>query len=217
MDDDVTARLTRIEATLERLAGALEQAQPQLAMAVDIADDWVRERIGGDAVEERLSRLESSLLRLTEPATIDALTNMAAMAPELEPVVELASGFEDHVAMATDIADDWVREYAGGDGIEERLRVVREALLTSTTPEVLSSVVAMAQLAPSLLRSAHVAADLDPLVAAMTDAFAEPSTQVGMFGALGALRDPDVQRGVGRAIAITRHLGRNDNLLPIKR
>jgi uncharacterized protein YjgD (DUF1641 family) len=76
---------------------------------------------------------------------------------------------DDTLAMATDIADEWIRETLGGDGVGGTL----------------------ASLAPRLLKSASLTAELDDVVASIGEAVRDPAKRVGPLGLLSALRDPD--------------------------
>lgn len=203
------ARLERVESALGRVVDLLDRIPPNLAIAADMADEWAQKR-GGDALEGRLASVERALLGLTEPHTLDALVRVAGLAPRLEAVAGLAAGFEDHVAIATDIADAWVRERLGGDGAER----VLEAVTRLADPAVLTAVAEITALAPGLVRTATVASELDAWVAGVSQALREPAAPVGVWGLLGALSDPEIQRGLGRALHIARHLGRHDSLLP---
>ena len=275
----IDARLTRVESALDRITALLDQVQPTLAMAADITDDWVKNKTGGDALEDRLRASESALLQLTEPDTLQALVRIARLAPKLERAAQLASGLDDHVAMATDIADDWIQTNLGGDELEGRRQAATQAVLTLSQPQVLSSLTKIAalapqlekwasltaslddhigmatditddwlrthlkdpderlqalthtaititdptvlsalselvQIAPQLLRSARVAAEMDLAVDDLSIALREEVTPLGAWGLFTALNDPEVRLGVGRVIQLTRHLGRLETLLP---
>jgi hypothetical protein len=278
----IEARLERVEASLERMSNVLDQIEPNLAMAADIADEWVAQRVGGDAVESRLSAVEDAVLRLTEPDTLSALVRIAEQASKLERVTGLAASFDDHVAMAADIADEWVEQTIGGDGLEERakhgletlvrlsdprilsalgrlaeqapklervvdlaasfddhvamaadivdafirdsvggdgletrMEALRGTAVQLSRPEVLDALTSLASLAPKLQRSARVAADLDAFVDETVKALELSPKPVGAFGLLGALGDPEIQRGLGRVLNATRVLGRTESLLPV--
>jgi hypothetical protein len=277
--DRVEARLERLEATLDRLVGTLDALVPTVAMASDIADEWIADRVGGDEVERRLKALESAVLALTEPRTLDALTRLATRLPELErvtalaasfddsvamasdvadewiaenvggdsldmrlqaglallvqvteprtlaalgnltdalprlePLVRLAESFEDSVAMAADIADEWVGERLGGDAADVRLAQVVEAAVTISRPEVVHALVELAELSPRLTRGAALAANLDGFAGEVSTSLTQPAAPAGFLGLLNGLRDPEVQRGVGRALQLTRLLGRSEPL-----
>jgi uncharacterized protein YjgD (DUF1641 family) len=54
-----------------------------------------------------------------------------------------------------------------------------------------------------------VAGSLDAMLAALGEAGQEEPSEVGMLGLVGALRDPEVKRGMGYLIAVAGALGRN--------
>jgi hypothetical protein len=201
---------------LQTAVGRAASLDDTVAMATDIADEWVHEHIGGDGLQERLDAGKEALLAATHPDVLGALSRVAAQAPQLERLATLGAQFDDTVAMATDIADDWVRENVGGDGLGERLEAAGHALRTVSDPEVVEALGALASLAPRLLKSATLAADLDDLVASVGEAMREPAKRVGPFGLLSALRDPDIQRGLGQALLVARRLGQSSSLLPVQ-
>ena len=282
--DRLHARMEHMESSLQRMVGLLDQVMPQVAMAVDIADDWAASRLGGDRIEERLAKLEDALVRVTEPATLEGLVRLAELGPRLHRVAELATTFDDTVAMGVDVADDWVQQELGGDELDRRLGAAKQALLVLTAPDVLASLTRMAvqapdlerlvslgasfddtvamavdvadgwirdqvggdsldarlgslgaaaiaftepdvlqtlrtlaELAPRLVGTARIAADLEGLLSTAASSLEEPAEPVGFFGLLSALRDPEIQRGLGRVLHLTRLLGRNETLLPTKR
>ncbi|MCA9567296.1 MAG: DUF1641 domain-containing protein [Myxococcales bacterium] len=312
MEADVNARLERMEAALARMTAVLDQIQPHFAMVADIADEWVQTRVGGDRVEARLAALEDAVLRVSDPEVVGALTRMAERAPRLEKVADLATTFDDSVAMAADIADEWVAENVGGAAVDARLQGGLDALVRLSEPDVLGALTRLAErapklekladlaasfddnvamaadiadewaatelggasieerlqglkrlalhttqpdtlvalqrlfelfpkmeqtleaaavlsnpevekamlelsvLAPRLMKTARVAADLDDFVSGVAAAMHEPAEPLGPFAVFSALREPDVKQGVGRAIHITRYLGRSEKLLPLK-
>ena len=106
--------------------------------------------------------------------------------------------------------DAWIRDNIGGDGLEDLIGASRRLL----DPEVLSAYVDIVRLAPNLMRTARVAADLDGFVDTMSQSLREEAAPVGFWGLVTALSDPEIQRGVGRVLLITRHLGRDTKLVP---
>jgi uncharacterized protein YjgD (DUF1641 family) len=212
---DALVRIARQAPKLERAADLAASLDDTLAMGADVADEWIEENIGGDSLDARLQAGTTALLALSEPRILNALTRMAKQMPEFERLADLAASFDDTVAMFGDIADEWVQENIGGDGLDERLTIGLEALVQLTSTETLKSIVKLAELAPRLQRSAAVAARLDGFVDGMAKALEEPAPAVGIFGLIGALRDPEIQQGIGRALHMTKHLGRNEALLPL--
>lgn len=215
--DTLTAlvRIAEQASKLERLTGLAAGFDDHVAMFGDIADEWVAENIGGDAVEERAKHGLATLVRLSDPRILQALGRLAEQAPKLERVVDLAAGFDDHVAMFADIFDEFVRDSVGGDGLETRVEALRGTAVQLSRPEVLDALTSLASLAPRLQRSAQVAAELDGFVDASVKALEQDPKPVGAFGLLGALSDPEIQRALGRILNVTRELGKQDALLPV--
>ncbi len=210
---DAVGRLAEQAPKLETLAALAAGFDDHVAMAADIADEWIAENVGGDGVEERAQHGLRSLVRLTDPRILSALGRLAEQTPKLERVVELAAAFDDHVAMAADIFDAFIADTVGGDGLEVRVRAVRGTAYQLSRPEVLDALTSLAELAPRLQRSARVAAELDEFVDASIRALEEEPKPVGAFGLLGALGDPEIQRALGRILNVTKQLGKAEGLL----
>lgn len=191
---DLDARLQRMERSLERITALLDHVSPTVAMAADIGDEWVHETLG-DSTEDRLQAVQQAAVTLSEPATLEALTRIAALAPQLESLATLASGFDNHVAMAADMADEWVAEQ--GD-VDERMQATLDAALTLSDPTLLASLLPLIRQTPAW----------SPIADALTDALAHPPTPTGAWGLFRALGEPQVQRGVGVLLNVARALGR---------
>ncbi|MCB9670153.1 MAG: DUF1641 domain-containing protein [Alphaproteobacteria bacterium] len=247
-EPEVLGALTRLAERapkLEKLADLATTFDDSVAMAADIADEWVADNVGGAAVDARLQGGLDALVRLSEPEVLGALTRLAERAPKLEKLADLAASFDDNVAMAADIADEWAATELGGASIEERLQGLKRLALHTTqpdtlvalqrlfelfpkmeqtleaaavlsNPEVEKAMLELSVLAPRLMKTARVAADLDDFVSGVAAAMHEPAEPLGPFAVFSALREPDVKQGVGRAIHITRYLGRSEKLLPLK-
>jgi hypothetical protein len=227
-DGSVGVRLAAVEASLStlmqpsnlngltRLGELAPMVSDTVAMTTDIADEWIADNLGGDEFDARLKAGLQALLALSKPSVLQAVSVFAEQAPQLQTAVGLAASLDDTVAMAADIADEWVRETVGGDGLDERMHAAGQALRTVSDPQIVEALGALASLAPRLLKSATVAAELDDLVASVGEAMREPAQRVGPFGLLKALRDPDIQRGLGQALLVARRLGQSSSLLPVQ-
>jgi hypothetical protein len=211
--EQLDARLSRIEAHLSTLTDLVEQVAPKLAIATDVADEWVETRIGGDQAEARLAAVESAALQLTEPETLKALTRLAALAPKLELAASLAGDLEDNIAIATDVADEWVAERLGGDAMNGRVTAGLDAVVALTDPKVLASLTRLAMQAPDLQPFADLGTRLAPSLSRVSSEAVAP---VGAFGLMGALSDPQVQQGLGVVLQLTRALGQSASNLPAK-
>jgi uncharacterized protein YjgD (DUF1641 family) len=211
--EQLDARLARIEARLSTLTDLVEQVAPNIAIATDVADEWVETHIGGDQAEARVASIEAAALQLTEPKTLNALTRVAALAPKLELAASLAGDLEDNIAIATDVADEWIAERVGSNGMNERVTAGLDALLALSDPRVLASLTRLATQAPDLAPFAELGIRLAPSLERVSSEAVAP---VGAFGLMGALSDPQVQQGLGVVLQLTRALGQSAQSLPAK-
>ncbi len=192
----IEARLERIEAMLSRYDELAQQVPPMAAMAGDIADEFAT-RDG--RMDERLGQLLLLSERLTRPPVLRALTVAVEQ-------VEAAPGL---FAMMGDIFDELARAAeAQGVDLHEMTSNLGEAIrglvLLAAKPEV-------RELLESEMFSPGAIQTLSTVASALSEnAHTEPP-RVGMWGALGALRDPDVQRAVGFAVKIAKDVGSSMN------
>lgn len=190
----IEQRLERIEAMLGRYDALAQQVPPMAAMAGDIADEWARK--DGHA-DERLAQLMVLTERLTRPQVLHAMTVFVEQ-------VEMAPGL---IAMLGDMFDELAREAeAQGVDLHEMTANLGEAIrglvLLAAKPEV-------RQLLESEMFSPGAIQTLSVVASALTESAGEEPPRVGMWGALGALRDPDVQRSVGFAVKVAKHVGQS--------
>nr|MBP9206386.1 DUF1641 domain-containing protein [Kofleriaceae bacterium] len=144
-----------------------------------------------DPVLAALERIEQRL------AAVEAVTST------LLPLTGLTSTLPGAVAMATDTFDAIAARLGdAGVDLDERMRMVLRAVEVATAPRAvhgLASLVESRLLEPSALA----------VVSQLATALADPgeAKPVGAWGALRALRDPDVQRALGFVLAIARTFG----------
>lgn len=149
------ARLDRLEDKLTRLTDLVDRAVPLVGMATDIADDAAR-RVAGRRIDldERAIAAFEALERLSAPSTLAALGRLAERAERLEPLVALAAGFEDHVALALDTVDHEIARYgAMGVDVDERTANLRDLVLRLSDPRVAAVLVRASE--PATLRIAE--------------------------------------------------------------
>lgn len=191
----IEARLERIERMLSRYDELAQQVPPMAAMAGDIADEWAAR--DGHA-DERLRSLVELTERLTRPEVLHALTVLVEQ-------VELAPGL---LAMLGDIVDEMARDAeAQGVDLQELTANLGEALrgvvLLAGRPEV-------RELFESELFSEGAIRSLSMVARSLAEsspAEGEEPARVGLWGAMGALRDPDVQRALGFAVRVAKGVG----------
>jgi hypothetical protein len=211
--DPVLAALERIDRRLERveakLAAAEETARSAPGYAAIVADSlddltahWQSRGIDVDA---RLRSLASLVERLSDPQ----------VAASMEKTVALATSLPQGLAAAVDTFDHWVGvSQRHGIDLDERLQTLVGVAERLTAPEALTAVrtllghldalqavLASDALSPSAIQLVVATA------AGVAQSAEQPPAPVGPFGALLALHDPDVQRALGLAVALARHVG----------
>lgn len=222
---DVLSRPAQLDAVQ-----TLGHALPALAPLADAAARTGAQLAAYEGKEAFTGRLAESLLRIAEPETLDALTRVATMVPQIEyAVTALTAGpevLEEGLQM--------VREAATEKGIEPtavdaRARAAIDAAAALSDPKVLNGLVELSQavLEPDIRMALEKLVRLTPnlertlaalpvqdrtldvlrtLNAAVEDA-AGQKRSVGMFGALGALGDDRVKRALGFALTVAERLG----------
>ena len=194
----IDARLERIEARLAKLdplLGPLLDAAPgALAMLGDTFDEFSNEL--GD-LDERLRAGLRLLERATRPQTL----------AQLEAAIELLDAMPGAVAMLGDSFDELAREAAArGVPLE---RIVPElgrtiaVLLDLLTQEQIQQLLSSDLLLPNAIEALATAARA---LAVTQYSGTEP---LGLFGALAAMREPEVQRALGFALDVARRFGTN--------
>lgn len=145
-----------------------------------------------DPVLAALARIEARLAAVEEVAR--AIAPMASMAATLPAAVAVAADTFDGVA---------TRLGAAGVDLDDRMRSVVRALEVATAPRAVNGLASLVE--SHLLEPSALA-----VVSQLAVALAEPgeAKPVGTWGALKALRDPDVQRALGFALAIARRFGK---------
>ena len=146
-----------------------------------------------DGVVAILERMERRLARLEERQV--AMARLAEQAPAI-------------TAAALDTFDDTVARLAKrGVDVDERLRAALRLLERLTDPATLASLeqgLALAEAASG----AEAAAIVDGAARALAETRTTGVRPVGAWGALRALSDPDLQRGLGVAVEFGRRFGK---------
>jgi len=140
------------------------------------------------AAEEKLNKL---LDLLQDAKTFDALTAVIQRADILKELVNTLYDFK-----RSGVLDDLLNAAA-------TLRFFTEGLLTRDFVEKMGKLQEVALIAGTNL--AMDSSKVDCLTYAL--AVADDAKPIGLFGLLSALRDPEVQRGLGYLIAVLKKLG----------
>jgi hypothetical protein len=147
----------------------------------------------GDPVLAALERIEQRL------AAVERVTT--GLAPAAAALGAVPGG----VAMLTDTIDGLAARLAShGVDVDDRLRSVLRAVEVSTTPRAVHGLAALVE---SRLLDPSALAVVSRLAAALADP--GDTAPVGVWAALRALREPDVQRALGFVLAVARAFGRH--------
>ncbi|MEM6671358.1 MAG: DUF1641 domain-containing protein [Planctomycetota bacterium] len=234
---DIFAKLDVVQLSLTALDGALRRAETLTDNVADsvgdvrgVVDPTTVSALGRlasltpalvDGLEKIAPALESdALAKLGDPELVEGLANLADQTPLLLFAAEAANGF---MARAETIADNvgesihevrGIAETGAGPAVEmlgqlTRLLPAVQTLLEQVEPLVESgSFEALVQskiLDPEMVDT--VARVGDALHATRVQQKAEP-TQLGTFGMLRALRDPDAQRAMGFFATFLKEFGK---------
>ena len=189
----IEQRLARLEATLAPVEELVSNSEATIATVGDIFDEQAR-AIGN--VDIRLRALGEILERLTRPKTLETLAGLVDIAEEAPNIA----------ATLGDIADEVIAE-AAKDGLDtthllgQAKKLVFGLLRVTVSPE-LDALLSSGMLDPKALKV------LGYTARAVADAAEKESPQVGLFGAMGRLGDPDVKTAVGFLLQVAGSLGR---------
>jgi len=209
--DAVVRVLTRMSeprtlGTLERLLDQADLAEGTLGMALDVLDDVVaRWTAEGHDPEQRIAELTRLLDRVTSPNTVRLAHKVLDHSDNLEQLMDVALVAPDTLGMLLDIWDEFLRE-AEARGLELDLLVDRTMQVALRAGRLVGSdelqeLIDSYVLEPGAINVVSQAAN------AMADTRAEPTGRTGMWGALGALSDPEVQTALDFAIRFGRRFG----------
>ncbi len=150
-------------------------------------------RSNPDPILAALERIEQRL------ASVERVTT--ALAPLTDVVTALPGG----IAAMTDTVDRLaMRATESGIDLDGRVGAALRAVEVATTPRAVNG---LATLIESKLLEPTSLAVVSQLASALAQPGAAPP--VGMWGALRALRDDDVQRALGFILAVARAFGKN--------
>jgi uncharacterized protein YjgD (DUF1641 family) len=218
------ARIDTLEKAVDRLATLLEQGPGMVSMVADMADESVQKAAAqGVDVQERLENALQLAERLTHPQTLAGL----------EKVLVLADQLPGMASMFADMADEAYRKAAArGIHLEDRLQASFQLLEKLTDPETienLTPLLDMAERMPGILAMFVDMADLayaefhkqgfDPrslkvvqkAAQALSRAQAKEPAQLGPFGLLRALRDPEMKKTLGFVASFGKEFGKEIN------
>ena len=209
--DVLTTLIDRLD-QLEQLAALADQLPDAAMVTVDTIDDALTQAADrGVVVDERAREGLRLLETLTEPETTAALEQILDRSDQLEELTALAENAPAAIATVVDILDaEYARAAAEGYDPEQTLRQAFSAF--SRLGELFRTDEFEALLDSGVLdpQALQVVGSLgSALVDTQAEARRGDTPNQGIFGLLGALRDPDVQRAVGFVTTLAKKFGQN--------
>ncbi|QDV69235.1 hypothetical protein Poly24_29500 [Rosistilla carotiformis] len=211
---EVLHRLLDHAETLDQTLSAAGELPNLLAIAVDVFDAVSRNASqAGIDIEQRGTQLMQLLLQITEPTNLEALERLVARLPKLAEGSALLDELPNLIATAVDVFDEWATQvkaegidleqsvrqglhaalYLGGHIRKEELDRIGYLLKSDVLSEHSVSTVGMAG---SALSSCHRGTCEHPV-----------PNRVGVFGLLGAIRDPNTQRALSFGLQFAKCFG----------
>ena len=186
--------------------GHLGEVAPALSPFVEAAARTGRmlaEYEGEDALTDRLAE---SFLRITEPETLDALTRVAALTPQIEFAVNALAAGPEVLEEALESVRDWAAKNGQSTHeLNQRTEAALDATMTLTDPKVLHTLTSLLPLLPplrsTLVQLAENAGRID----------LEPLVQLGE-----SATDPDVTRALNELVRLAPNLAPALSSLPIQ-
>jgi uncharacterized protein YjgD (DUF1641 family) len=188
---DSFTRVALLLPDLEYAINALAAGPELLEEGMQTVRRWVEAQGGSGDLDARLKTVAATLYQLTDPKMLEALTATAKVMPVIQGAFETAAG----VAHKIDVGG--LMEVAALLSSKEGKRLIELAIQTEP---------AMA----AVPRQAETLRILATMNQAVADASATPK-EVGFFGLMSALREPEVQRAAGFGVEVARRLGRTLN------
>lgn len=199
---------------LDKLLQVTREVPNLVAIATDLFDSFARQAAAdGVDLESRAVDLLSLVKKLTEPQNIKALGVLADHLPKVAQAAEMVDDLPNLAAVATDVIDEWAQDlkkdginledslrnglhaalYLGGQIRREELDRLGYLLRSDVLSEFSVETVG---LAGSALSSCRQGSCEHPV-----------PKRLGLFGLLGASRDPATQRALAFAVQFGKCFG----------
>ena len=213
MQSNATESQTFEQVLFERMGVTVEDA---FATGADVVDETVsKAAMDGVDVEPRVSGLLGLLLQMTEPENMKALQTLIGRLPQLAELAKVADEVPNLIASLGDVFDDFQKR-CESEGINLECSMVNglHAALwlgcqidkqdLSRLGELLKSDILSRESIQVIGNAANA------LTATQKDSSSDAEKQrIGMFGLLGVLKNPEVQKAVAFAAKFGEEFGRN--------
>ena len=196
----------------ERMGMSVEDA---VATGADVVDEKVSEAVhSGIDVDERINGLAHLLEKLSEPSTVIALGQLLDNLPQLAQLAKIANEMPNILATAGDVLDGYQERCAAkGIDVEKALANGMQAALWLGSNVENDHLRRIGDLLGSEILNSHAVSAVDNAARSLTNAQQSVSEatqkRIGMFGLLGALRNPEIQRSLAFAVQFGKCFGKN--------
>ena len=192
----IDGRLARIEARVASLDAASANLAAFTAAATDTLDDAARTMDeNGESPADSVAEARALVAVLARPRTLVALRHSIELAMEGPRLfAALVDSIDEHAAAFGE---------AGVD-LDARRKGLFAAFVRLSHPRTVS---ALTGLLDSGLLDPGALKVMGALGRSLTEAGQGRSTEIGAFGLLSVLRDPDVKRALGFAATLARRFG----------
>ncbi len=203
---------TMEEVLFQRMGISVEDA---VAAGVDIVDEKVASAVqSGVDVDARLTGLGQLFEKLSEPSTLTALGELLENLPQLARLSKLANEMPNILATIGDVIDSQQQRCAAqGIDVEKAIGNGVHAALFLGSHVDSEHLQRIGDLLGSDIFNPHAVSVVDNAAKSLTNAqeniCESPSKRIGMWGLLGALRDPEIQRSLAFAIQFGKCFGKN--------
>ena len=200
-------RLDRMEQRMEAVMEIAQQGPHMAAMFTDTVDETFRRAaMKGVDLEGRLNNLLAMLERLSSDDTSKVLTAVLDRSNQLKQTLDMFDEGPLFFAMVTDMMDEMAGKVRDS-GVDLDV-FVKQSIKGFERLALLVNSGEFEALLDSGVFSAEAANTVGMLGKALAQSNAESPESVGLFGMLGVMREPDVQRAMGFLTKVLRHFGR---------
>ncbi len=196
----------------ERMGVTVEDA---VATGVDVIDEKVASAVeSGIDVDARLTGLGHLLEKLSEPANVAALCGILDSLPQLAQLAKLADEMPNIMATIGDVLDSHQQRCAAqGIDVEKAITNGVHAALFLGSQVDREHLQRIGDLLGSDVLNPHAVNVVDNAAKSLTNAQQNvcetTPKRIGIFGLLGALRNPEIQRSLAFAVQFGKCFGKN--------
>ncbi len=187
-----------------------------IATGADVIDEKVAQAVGsGIDVDARMKGLGQLLEKLSDPTTVAAIGELIDSLPQLAQLAKLANEMPNVLAMLGDVVDDYQKRCAAdGLDVEKALTNGLQAALWLGSKVDHDHLCCIGDLLDLDILNPHAVSVVNNAAQSLTSAQqhlceSPTPTKIGMFGLLGALRSPEIQRSLAFAVQFGKCFGKN--------